>query len=78
MSNFNIDIQPSGKAMIYFLITLFVAPIVVKWIWNTTLVDLFSFHQMGYWDAFKVILISNLIFPYTIIQRKFNIKIDED
>lgn len=47
--------------LLQILLFLFVCAI-LKWLWNSTLTDLFSFKRISFWQAIKVVIISAILF----------------
>lgn len=41
---------------------LFILPALLMWLWNLTLPQLFGWSRLGYWQAFRLQLISALLF----------------
>jgi len=41
---------------------LFIVPAILKWLWNMTMPDLFSLKEISYWQSFRLILISAILF----------------
>lgn len=51
--------------IIFLLITitfLFIVPAILKWLWNMTMPDLFALKEISYWQSFRLILISAILF----------------
>jgi hypothetical protein len=47
---------------IFIVVVAFVATALLQWLWNITLPDLFGFKTVGYWQAFRLLLIAQLLF----------------
>ena len=49
--------------LIVFIILFFFFPAVIMWIWNGTIINLFtSLPAIGYWDAMWIYILSNILF----------------
>ena len=48
--------------LVAIAIWFFLTPVILKWLWNTTLPDLFDFKIIGYWQCFRLILIVAILF----------------
>lgn len=48
--------------IIFAVAICFVFGLVVQWLWNWLMPDLFSLRQITYWQAFGIVLLSRLIF----------------
>ena len=50
-------------AVVLLVIALiFVGPLVIMWLWNWLAVDLFSLPVIGYWEAFGLKLLCQILF----------------
>jgi hypothetical protein len=49
-------------AVLWVIVTTFIAAAVLKWLWNITLPELFGFKTVRYWQAFRLMIIAQLIF----------------
>ena len=43
--------------LIIAIIWIFLAPAILKWLWNMTLPELFDFKVIEYWQSFRLIII---------------------
>jgi len=41
---------------------LFIASLLLEWLWNMTIPDLFNLSKITYWQAFRLLIISALLF----------------
>ncbi|WP_215608741.1 hypothetical protein [Leptothoe spongobia] len=48
-----------------------IGTIILHWIWNTTLSHIFSVRRISYWEAFKLILFSKILFGFGILPFGF-------
>ena len=48
--------------LIIGLIILAIITLVFRWLWNTTLPDVFGWKALSFGQAFKILLISSLLF----------------
>lgn len=46
----------------WVVVSTFIAAAVLKWLWNITLPELFGFKSVRYWQAFRLLVIAQLIF----------------
>ncbi len=44
------------------LLILFILSLIFRWLWNTTLPDVFGFKAITTWQAFKIMLIAAMLF----------------
>ena len=44
------------------LLFIFIAILILKWLWNSTLPELFGFKQITWWQTFKLWLICAILF----------------
>lgn len=44
------------------LLSLWVVPALVRWVWNLTLPQLFSLPPIGHWQAFRLMVLAGLLF----------------
>jgi hypothetical protein len=42
----------------------------VKWLWNSTLPELFGFKEIGAWMAWKLVFLSSLLFKSSSVSAK--------
>lgn len=55
--------------LILVAIMLFAIPILLQWLWNMTIPELFGLKALTYWQAFRLLLISGLLFgPGTFLR----------
>lgn len=40
----------------------FIAPALLQWLWNMTIPEIFKLREIRYWQAFRLLLISTLLF----------------
>ena len=48
--------------VIFIIVSTFVAAALLQWLWNITLPDIFGFKTVRYWQAFRLLLIAQLLF----------------
>jgi hypothetical protein len=44
------------------LIILAIVTLIFRWLWNSTLPDVFGLKSLSFWQAFKILLISSMLF----------------
>jgi len=49
-------------------VSTLIAAAILKWLWNTTLPELFGFKTMRYWQAFRLLIIAQLLFGPAFVQ----------
>lgn len=59
-------------AIIGMIALLFVGPLITMWLWNWIAVDLFALPVIGYWQAFGLEWLCNILFKPTITTSWFN------
>jgi hypothetical protein len=59
-------------AIIGIIALLFVGPLITMWLWNWIAVDLFAAPVIGYWQAFGLEWLCNILFKPTITTSWFN------
>ena len=43
-------------------IGILIVSLIVKWIWNSTLIDLMSMKKINYWQSIKILVLSMILF----------------
>jgi len=51
-----------GSAIIVWIIMLFVLSLVLKWLWNMTMPEVFGLKTITFWQAFRLIIIAAILF----------------
>jgi len=54
-----------GKVLVIVLIVIGVfciAPLLVMWLWNGMLPDMFGFPEIGFWRAFGLMMLGHMLF----------------
>ncbi len=52
-----------GFAAIFFVVALFfLVTLLLQYLWNTTMPDVFSLKEISFWQAFRLLLISAILF----------------
>jgi hypothetical protein len=46
---------------------LFIVPALLQWLWNMTIPELFGSKEIRYWQAFRLIIICQLLFGTTSV-----------
>ncbi len=44
------------------LVTLLLLTLLLKWLWNITMPDIFKINKVKYWQAFRLLLIASILF----------------
>ncbi len=52
----------ASTVVLLLVVLLFVFPALLMWLWNLTLPQLFGWPRLRYWQAFRLQLISALLF----------------
>lgn len=50
------------KAMIWWVIIIFISTAILKWLWNITIPSIFGIREITFWEAFRLILIAGILF----------------
>ncbi len=54
------------KEILFYVVLIiagiFCIPLMLEWLWNITMPDIFQVTEITYWEAFRLILISTLFF----------------
>jgi hypothetical protein len=45
-----------GALIVVIIVTIF------RWLWNTTMPEVFGLKQLSFWQAFKIMLLAGLLF----------------
>jgi len=45
-----------GAVIVAIIVTIF------RWLWNTTMPEVFGLKQLSFWQAFKIMLLAGLLF----------------
>lgn len=57
------ELTKGCAVLIVSVVLLFFFPAIIMWIWNGTIVNLFtSLPTIGYWDAMWIYILSNILF----------------
>lgn len=48
--------------VVWVVVSTFIAAAVLRWLWNITLPELFGFKTLRYWQAFRLLIIVQLLF----------------
>jgi len=61
-------------------ILLAIVALIFKWLWNSTMPDVFGVKDVSLWQAFKILLISTMLFGggNTVFQRGHEVVPDVD
>ena len=59
MSSNLIEIIP---VVILMLLLVFVMPVLLRWLWNVTMIRIFALKKITYWESFRLIIISFVLF----------------
>ena len=44
------------------LVLVAILVVVFRWLWNSTLPDVFGVHEVTFWQAFKIMLLAGILF----------------
>jgi hypothetical protein len=56
-------------AVLLVIALIFIGPLITMWLWNWIAVDLFGAPVIGYWTAFGLKLLANILFGHTVTVR---------
>jgi len=48
--------------ILLLFILLFIVPAILGWLWNMTMPELFNLKEISYWQSFRLIIISAILF----------------
>lgn len=51
-----------ANGIFWLLIVLFAVPAIFQWLWNITFPQLFRWPTLTYWQAFRIMIIVDLLF----------------
>jgi len=51
---------------------VFIVPLVIMWLWNGMLPDMFGFPEIGYWRAWGLTILGHLLFASSGYKYKSN------
>ena len=59
---------------------LAVVTLIFRWLWNTTVPDVFGASTVNFWQAFKLLLLASMLFGggATVIERGHEVVPDEE
>jgi len=60
------------ELLIIFVLILCIIPLLVMWLWNGMLPDMFGFSEIGFWRAWGLTMLGNLLFSGMIRYRSSN------
>jgi hypothetical protein len=52
----------AAGAFLWMIIILFVVTALLQWLWNITFPKLFGWSTITYWEAFRIMIIADLLF----------------
>lgn len=56
-------------AVLLVIALIFIGPLITMWLWNWIAVDLFGAPVIGYWTAFGLKWLANILFGHTVTVR---------
>ena len=60
-----------GLVEIVFVLMLAFAGIAIfQWLWNITVPDIFKIRKIGFWEAFRLLLLSAILFGGSFVRYK--------
>ena len=61
------------------LVILAVITLIFRWLWNTTVPDVFGLKTLTFWQAFRILLLSAILFGggTTVVERGHEVVPDE-
>ncbi|MCH8536689.1 MAG: hypothetical protein LAT66_02860 [Alkalimonas sp.] len=59
--------SPALTLLLMALAFFFIIPAVLQWLWNITMPDVFSLKEVTYWQSFRLIIISAILFSPGLI-----------
>lgn len=54
------------------IVLLCLSTLIVMWLWNGMLPDMFGFPEIGFWRALGVIILGNVLFGFKYTVKKDN------
>jgi len=48
--------------IVFAVLVLFVVTGIFQWLWNITVPDVFGLKQIAYWQAFRLLILSGMLF----------------
>lgn len=58
----------TGVCMAFVLSVLLALPIL--WLWNSTMPELFGLHEIGWWMAWKISMLSSILFKSGVVSKR--------
>lgn len=52
------------------IVLLCLSPLIVMWLWNGMLPDMFGFPEIGFWRALGLIILGNVLFGFKYTVKK--------
>ena len=68
VSFLNKDDEGGFEVILAVLAVLVIIPLIVmlfRWLWNTTMPDVFNLREITFWQAFRLLLIAGFLFQAT-------------
>ena len=61
------------------LIFLAIVTLIFRWLWNTTVPDVFGLKTLTFWQAFRILLLSAILFGggTTVVERSHEVVPDD-
>ena len=53
--------------VLFVIVMLFIVPALLQWLWNMTIPELFGSKEIRYWQAFRLIIICQILFGATSV-----------
>lgn len=65
--------------LIIGLVILAIVTLVFRWLWNTTVPDVFGLKALTFWQAFRILLLSAILFGggTTVVERGHEVVPDD-
>ena len=57
-----INVEAVSMILIILFIIIFIMPAILAWLWNWTMPEVFRLKEITYWQSFRLIIISAILF----------------
>ncbi len=67
------SLSPSSLGFLVLLIApllFFIAIAIFQWLWNITVPDIFKIRAIGFWEAFRLLLLAAILFGGSLVRFK--------
>ena len=61
--------------LVFAIILLVIFTLIFRWLWNTTMPDVFGLKKLGFWQALKILILASLLFGGPrVIERQVQVE----